>query len=332
MIKRELLQNTLLVIASLMVMILLSEVVLRDRGHRPFSARLVDRNEPTMFEPHSAYGWRSIVGSYIIPPYTPAGSEILVSFDAPGRRFSGGQYEPNNPSIMLIGGSFTQGAAVSDHQTFAWKIQQQFANTNILNYGTGGYGTYQSLLVLEDELPKAPSTKTVVYGLFDHHEDRNVATANWLASLVSLQNRGHINVPFVELTESGELIRHAPQGYLRLPFRESLATVTALERLVMKIRTRGRDTDKSIITEKLILQMRTLADKHDATLIVAILAIEPQNRPRYRKFFEDNNIAYIDVAFPITKDMRVLGEGHPNGAMHSLWAESLAKFLRNHSN
>ena len=50
---------------------------------------------------------------------------------------------------MVLGCSFVQGWALSDEETFAWKLQERFVRARVLNFGTAGYGTTQSLLALE---------------------------------------------------------------------------------------------------------------------------------------------------------------------------------------
>ncbi len=68
------------------------------------------------------------------------------------------------PKIVIVGGSFVQGWAVSDQDTFAWKLQDRFADYDVLNLGTAGYGTYQSLLLIEDLFAGPPHVSLVICG------------------------------------------------------------------------------------------------------------------------------------------------------------------------
>ena len=45
-------------------------------------------------------------------------------------------------------------------------------------------------------------------------------------------------------------------------------------------------------------------------------------------FLYKNDIGFIDCALPLNPGMRIPGNSHPNGRMHALWAETLAKALQ----
>src|SRR5262249_12408647 len=62
--------------------------------------------------------------------------------------------DPGAPTALFIGCSFTQGWAISDQETFPWGVQEHFPAARVLNAGTAGYGTYQSLLGLSEPSPR----------------------------------------------------------------------------------------------------------------------------------------------------------------------------------
>ena len=86
-------------------------------------------------------GWTNRPGAHIDAPWWTA------TFWTDGSR-------PTRPDpattardvILVLGCSYTQGYGVGDADTFAWKLQQRFPRYDVRNFGTGGYGTYQSLL------------------------------------------------------------------------------------------------------------------------------------------------------------------------------------------
>ena len=47
----------------------------------------------------------------------------------------------NLSSLVVLN---TQGWAIDDNETYPWKLQKRYPSLNVLNYGTGGYGSYQS--------------------------------------------------------------------------------------------------------------------------------------------------------------------------------------------
>ena len=46
---------------------------------------------------------------------------------------------------------------------------------------------------------------------------------------------------------------------------------------------------------------------------------------------EKTHLSYMDCAYDIKEEMKVPGEGHPNGEMHSLYAECIARALERDS-
>jgi lysophospholipase L1-like esterase len=313
------------IVIGLLVAMALSELVLRAAGFKPWTYTGQDANEPTMHEPDSVLGWRAKKGSYKVPPYHPSGHPIQLTFLENGRRRAGADVSAAfDAELLLVGDSFTQGWAVTDNETYAWKLQENMPRRQVLNYGTAGYGTYQSLLVLERELPRLRQP-FVLYGFNEFHEPRNVAAGSWLKSLAQFAKRSQVDVPFATLGADQKLVRHPPERYPSLPYRESLAVMALLEDTYMTVRTRSRVSDKRLVTERLLLEMDKVSRARGAKFAVVLLYLF--DKPGYTAFLGRNNIAYIDCAYEIKEEMRVRGEGHPNGEMHSRWARCISQAL-----
>ncbi|MDH3639400.1 MAG: hypothetical protein OES09_13220, partial [Gammaproteobacteria bacterium] len=223
---------------GLAVALAVAELVLRPLGYPRTAAPYP--NEPTMLEPHAIRGWRNKTGRYQYAAYDPAGRPITMTILSDGRRRSAENtsLRIGVPKIIIVGGSFVQGWAISDADTFAWKLQERFKDYQILNFGTAGYGTYQTLLLLEEILPKLSNVSLVIYGYYDHHDPRNVGTSDWLASLSRNRRRGHIQVPFAKL-EGNRLRRFSPVQYKGLPLYDRSAFSALLDDVLIRI----RDTD-----------------------------------------------------------------------------------------
>ena len=326
-------KNTITVIVSTILALILSECLLRAFGYAPWSYVSRDANEPTMHAPDPVLGWRNKEGNYIVPPYHPSGKPIYISFQENGQRRTGVDSVHTGGEIVIVGGSFTQGWAVSDNETYPWKLQQKYPSLKVVNYGTAAYGSYQSLLILEQELPRMASPKFVLYGFISQHEIRNVAHYNWLRTLSAFSKRGHVNVPFATLDDNNRIVRHPPEGYISLPFRESLSLIHRIERAYMKIKTSRRFKQKKKVTEEILLQMDKVSKEYGAIFIVVLLSVHKKMKSQYMDFFWQANIQFIDSSvFPIPYDMRVPGDIHPNGKLHSFWARQISNVLNDHFN
>lgn len=323
--------NTAALFLGLTLALSLSEVLLRVCGFRPWVYSTKDANEPTMHEPDSVLGWRNKRGNYTVPPYDPSGQTIQITFLENGRRRTGVNTSLSSEGeLVVVGDSFTEGWAISDSETYAWKLQNKFPFFQVLNYGTGGYGSYQSLLVLERELPHMTRPRFVLYGFNELHEARNVAPGWLLAHFASYSRRAHVYVPFATYDSKYGMLRHPPERYLSLPFRESSAVVAIIEKAYMDFSTRKRFLEKRVVTEQILLEMNKVCSKYEASFTIILLSVRDQteedkeHKEHYVKFLSANNIQVIDCAYDLTNEMRVPGEGHPNGTMNTRWAECIS--------
>lgn len=320
---------------SIILLFISSELLLRLTGYQPWRYD-VRVNEPIIFEPDPVLGWKNKPGNYIYPAYSHGEEDIKLTHLADGSRVT----EPGitkkfdeREKIVIVGGSFTQGFAISDHETYPWKLQHQYPSVKVLNYGTGGHGTYQSLLALERFFAdRSKSPKIVLYGFIGPHEYRNVAVGGWLKVIArhSGRRRGRhqgASVPYCTIDSSETLIRHPAERYPAWPLRDFLATVTFVEKIYMRLKTLKRGFQRQRVTEKLLLEMNEVSKKRGTTLMVILLSLKGEKKSHYRNFLEQKEIEFVDCVYPLKSGMRVKGEGHPNGKMNTLWANCIAKAI-----
>ena len=319
--------SIILIFLSVGFSVVLCEALLRLTSHTPWIYERKNANGPTTHELDPVLGWKNKEGKYVVPAYDSSGQDIHITFLDQGQRLTKAKETASNKEVVIVGGSVTQGWAINDNETYPWKIQKQYPSLNVLNYGTGGYGSYQSLLVLEKELPRLISPITVLYGFIQHHEVRNVSSGEWLKELSRHSREDHVFLPYVTFEEDNGLVRHAPERYLALPFRESLATIALIERAYMKIKTKNRNYKKRLVTEQVLLEMNRITEQYGARFVLALLVVDHEVKSHYMSFCQTHNIRYMDCAYPLTPEMKVVGEGHPNGRMNSLWAECIANAL-----
>jgi hypothetical protein len=304
------------------------ELLLRVCGAAPWRY-VVEPNRPTFHIPHPVRGWTTNPGHYVLPPYFAGGGEVEMTFLPDGRRVTAAKEVEGRKRLAILGCSDTEGWAVSDRETYAWKLQQQFPEVEVQNYGVAGYGTYQCLLVLEDLFAGPSPPALVVYAFKDEHELRSAAPCAWLRTLSMASHRGHVDVPYCTVDGGGRLLRHASDRYSAWPLREYSAAITCAESLYMTARTRGRLEQARDVGEKLLLEMDRLCRSHGVPLVVALVGVGPAGRQRYIAFFQTRHIGFVDSVLPSdAPDRRVEGDGHPNGKGHDFFVEHIAPALR----
>jgi hypothetical protein len=231
-----------------------------------------------------------------------------------------------------VGCSFTQGWAISDDETFAWKLQHGHPEVEFRNFGTAGYGTYQSLLVLERifQGPVVDRPSMVIYGMISHHESRNVASNEW-SWFLHVFNSMDIDPPFCTLDASGTLLRHPPKcPWFHIPLKRSLRTARVVENAINRWRLRPSLLSAAYrrgVTEKLLLEMNDLCRSYATDFVVAVLDMDDATRTHYSTFCRTNHIDFVNCIHPITPEWKVVGDGHPNGAMNTLWADDVNQAL-----
>ncbi len=325
--RRRLVFSVIAVGLGLTVCLGLSEIIFRLKGHRTWRYQ-PDLERPTIHEPDPVLGWKNKPGSYLIPPYSSDAEAIKVTFLPDGRRATAEHPNPRPHTFLVFGGSITQGWAISDEATFAWKLQRKYPYVEVLNYGTTGYGTYQSILLFERLLSQSVRPALVVYGLHVVHERRNVGEAQFLRSLVRHSTRGHLDLPYCTLGSEGELQRHPRTRYPAWPLKEYLATTNFLEREYMDSRTSTRRRQKRAVTKKLLREMNDLCQSVQARLLVVMLgAFKKGEILDYAKFLRTQRIDFVDCALDLTPDLIVKGEIHPNAVANDFWAQCIDEYL-----
>ncbi|MBF0418655.1 MAG: hypothetical protein HQL78_00650 [Magnetococcales bacterium] len=322
--KKRLLFSLVTLLVSMGLFVLGGEFLLRHLGYWPVNVKsfqTLDLNEPTLmvFDPDT--GWRNKPGHHVLPPYTPQGQPIAIHILENGARDTGPAPARPEGTLLLVGCSYLFGWALSDHQTLGWKLQEKYPRLQVFNHATSGFGTLQSLILLEQILPKLPPPVHVIYGIIEHHQVRNVAPASWMAHLESFTKRGTVFLPYVTLDGSGTLVRHSPERYLHLPLRQTLSLARFVESLAMELITWRRSRQGEEGTRELIKQMADFTSGHKASFHVLLLEGLPNFREKLLGFLKSSQIASLNCPVPDPKDdrWRVAGEGHPNEAANDLW-------------
>ena len=318
---------------GMLAALVIAEMALRSSGHEPWKEFDGHLDMPRMYEPDPDLGWRSKAGRYVFgttpihmtfwPDHTRATATAPVRADA---------------AVVVLGCSFVQGWALSDEETFAWKLQERFARAQVLNFGTAGYGTTQSLLALERYLAErtrphgaaaAKGPLIVVYGFSDFHTSRSIADAAWLKTLAQ-GSRGQGATPYATLGSDGELQLHPPKTYPAWWLHRRLATVATLEKFWASFDAMQRTSQANAVTQKLLLELDKVVRQSGGTLLVALLSqFGPRSMAPFRALLAEHGIATAECVHQgvWAKEMQVPVYGHPNAEIHAYWAGCIAQAM-----
>ena len=324
---------------SLFLALVLGEISLRIMGYKPWAPwsvteRTVDNDHiPAMLaEKVSIRGWRNRPGSYTYSGYSPEVAEIKVNINADGGRATTTANKPlqdNQNSIYFVGGSITMGFAISDHETMAAKLAELYPNRKVFNFGVPGYGTLQSLQTLEEVLPKTKEKKIIFYGLMEHHLYRNVLDDAWINTFTA-PGKGSLP-PYAGLDKDGTLKRYPPAKRMPWLLKDRLAMVLLAEQAYNRYMFRDRNKNKEEVFRQMMLEMVELGKTNNAEVIVLFLQMHEKSRKYFKTVLTNENISYANCPkvenTVYEKEYRVVGEGHPNPQMNTLFANCASEYI-----
>lgn len=334
MTRLGLLKSAVTFFAIAAMTLVLVETYLRVTGFEPFST---PPDQPQRYVPEPTIGWVKKPGTYRVhlgsevPPRDVETRFLTNSLRATAKDMTAPS--GSRPQLLLLGCSFTEGDGISDHETFAWKLQERFPDIEVLNMGTSAWSTYQNLIALENIAlrdPKMASIRAVIYGLVDFHDFRNIGNAHWHRALASQSSTGTVDLPSCDLDEARNLRCGSPEPYLQLPLRRVLAFSTLAEELIVSLQRRHRDELRREIEVKLLEAMSArLADRGIPFRVVYLAAVK-EPKELYLELLRSRGLDVDDCVHPeqspgqsMDDKYVVRANGHPNGLVNDYWAECL---------
>lgn len=315
---------------SLFICFIVAEGALRVAGFKPATVAVRSFSESwATIDP--VYGWINRAGSFV----TDEPGNKAMSFNADGSRKDpfAGRVRKDNSLAIIIGCSYTQGYGVEDQETYASLLNQNRDDFNFINFGTGGYGAYQSWLRLEYEvhvLAKTP--KLIIYGFIEDHLQRDVAAVEWAGAL-RMGDGGTIVPPHVRL-DKGENGLRTMSGAMRSSwfFEKQSALVHLVHKIVNNV-TLGSVTrqERLKVMGKLITKMKVASDNVGARFIVIGLDyVSKDVSDQLKKFGPD----FVDCRIPpngLNPEYRLGGIAHPNEKANAYWSRCISKAIDSNS-
>jgi hypothetical protein len=303
-----------------------------------FKPTVIAGNED--FSPDSKYGWAQfdpVLGWRNKPgvAISRESGNVPMTFWQDGRRAT----RPDSsiqplPQVALLGCSMTQGYGVVDDETFAYRFGALAPGWDVENFGTGGYGAYQSLLTLKrifESPDKKYAPKLVVYGYAHFHAHRDVAAYDWV--LILRNYKGEFFSPPNVVPDGGRLVERGFAVFPLFPFETESLLARAAKKAYIRLKFFNRERHEDEVTNILLTQMRDLAAKNGARLLIMGLTRPTKSVEALVKSggFEFANCPEFDPDLILAgESFTVGGVGHPNARAHASWARCLAHWMDTH--
>jgi len=314
-----------LVSGSILIAFAVIELGLRVMGFEP-RGDAGDSGFDSWASPDAQMGWVNRAGTW----KASEPGNASMTFEADGRRSDPAGNKPGNlPRILVVGCSFTQGYGVADDQTFSHFINRSLPSAELLNFGTGGYGSYQSRLRISRyfESPHK-NTPLVIYGLFWSHHLRDLAPLLWIKSL-TMRDGSYLVPPNVRL-RSGQIVESAGGSIGLWPLENRSAAIALAHFGLMRLTQRVTPSMALPVFRHGILAMQQMVAANKAALLIVGLVPVPPDDLEWLRAQRANGIDFVACEHPdYDKDpsLQVGGVGHPSERAHRWWADCVLKNL-----
>jgi hypothetical protein len=322
-------KNLALVLIAIIVGGMLSEGAFRLAGFKPRTIninRFFVPGETSWSVPDPELGWINKPGT---SRYIEEGAVQMTFWDT-GRRAT--RADPMPPAgglpVMIIGGSNAQSYGVTDEETFAYRLGQRYPQLSIENFGNGGYGTVQALMLAErayKDFYKDIKPKLIVLAFDDAHIMRNVADQSWIFAISDSEGR-YIAPPHYR-QKNGALEFHPFQTIGFWPLETHSAALTVVHNVWLQSFAYNTKDQALPVTREVIARTAAFAKAQGAMFAVVVLEDRTQATPA---LFQDAPFPHVDCSALGRSDPAhyfLGGNSHPNRLLHAHFTDCIGAWL-----
>jgi hypothetical protein len=317
---RKVVLNSVLILVVTGFTFLLGEGIVRQLGYVPKLKPQNSHLEGSWASLDPKLGWVNNPGGHA--SFEPG--QKLMNFEADHSRRVVGPLKKGAPELLLIGCSFTQGYGLEDQQTFASQLDQQLSPLKVVNFGTGGYSTYQSLLRLREELKTDKDIRYIIYPFIDAHLARNVSDTSWVLALELLDGSNFVP-PHVRSRGNGieEMPGHAERNW---PLEMHSALIYLLHKTAITVVHHVDHAEQVKVTRALVSEMAQLAKNRNIPFLM--VGLDYPDTGLINEIV-DKDVRFVDCRLPsgLTPELRIGGVGHPNEAADKAWTQCILKSM-----
>ncbi len=306
-----------------------SELALRGAGQRPWAPRIeLPGPEGELVRPHPTRGFTFRPGRFQLTE--GGGQTFTMTHGADTFRITEpiGASDAARPQLWILGCSFTHGWSVSDDETYAWRLQRALPGYKVVNMGVSGYGTLQSLILLEEMLATRPAPRAVVLAYASFHDERNTLLRRFRKNVLVAQHFEPFNWPYARLSHDGFRVLYAHEVVRELPLMRRSALVYAFERFYDD-EIEDRLLESHEVTKAILARLIAICRKRSLPVLVGDLSRDHASLDMLetaRALGASTADMYVDLR--LKENTNLPYDGHPSAWAHRQYAEKLLGALR----
>jgi hypothetical protein len=322
-------KNLLLFLGALLIGLLASETAMRIAGFHPRAVNInrffIPGTETTWSVPDPELGWINKPG---VSRSIEEGEAPMTFWDF-SRRASRPDPAPRDGiPVMIIGGSNAQSYGVRDEDSFVSLLAQREPDFWLENFGTGGYGTVQAMMLAERAYhgfygPRKP--RLILLAFDDSHMARNVADQSWIFSISDPEGR-YVAPPHYRIKD-GALVFHPFRTIGFWPLENVSAGITVLHNVWLQSFAYNTANQALPVTRAVIDRLAAFAKSNNALFAVTVL----EDRSGVtRTLLSDQPFPVLDCSGPGRSDPKQFllgGNSHPNAKLHAYFAQCIGDWF-----
>lgn len=330
----------LIVALALLVAALLGELLVRAAGYRPWTPPWVQFEVAPggrLYDPDDALGYVNRPGRFVVQ--MEWGHSFVADIDERRRRRTAAQVPPfppstprgaetpDRPTLWFLGGSFTYGWLVEGNEAFPGLVQRALPDVRVVNFGTPGYGTLQSLLQFEAALEAGETPDVVVLAYASFHDLRNTGVRRLRKTRVLRETAGEILLPRARIDDGGALhIDHVALDYRPFPLMRLSALSHFLEQLLNQLEIRR--SNEVEVSRAIIARLAAHCEAVGARLVIVALTPHPDTVAMLDYWaaqgmpVADMSVDGTDPAYTFLPD-----DNHPSPLAHQHYADVVVSLL-----
>jgi len=324
----------LCVLFSLALIFLAGEVICRANGYRPWAPldpkRITIHPGSSLYQPDTELGYVQRPGPYKIT--MPSGYTFTATHQENGLRVTHideGDDAESRPEIWIFGCSFTYGWSLNDHETYAWKLQEDFPDFEVVNFGVGAYSTVQSVLQFQSAARKREKKPAlVVLAYASMHDERNTSLRSWRKMLVTYDGRNELLLhPYARFGENQKIeFKYRKQEFNEFPLSRRSALMHFLEDVYIQWEARTQKSQN--VSKAMVVSMARFCEKNNIPFVLAGIDSDRGTR-EVLLFCRKMNIPAVDISVNLFRPgyRNLPHDTHPSALANKFYAEKLGAYL-----
>lgn len=268
---REVTLNSIIMLATVMIVLSSFEaaLVMGMIGSEETETQFCQGNSTNQF--HPVYGKIKQPNSQYVQEWRGTSDKTLHTHNSKGFRDT---YNSGNKNVVVLGDSYVEGYLADDNETIPYLLDRGSPQVAFRNYGIGGFGTDQELLVYRN-VSKSVNHDAVVLVFYLNNDMRNNVANSYRRPQFAIKNESLVQIhqpqDMVGRTEYDEDFVQSIQNFLR-DYTETYPYVAKNIKRITSTRPdppAGDDLEQQLkLTRALIDEVATEARTNNATLYV----------------------------------------------------------------